>query len=155
MSSCVVFEYSWLELALIASTAKNRCCPKTAGIASQLTIRWLARRINGELDLKGGYSLETESEYFRQIELHSTEFGVNCQVVKSTFSAFKIYKHYDVIVFDSIGRGFFESISMNIATLHLPTARFVPVREPSDKISEFFFTDTFDGSQKGESLELT
>jgi hypothetical protein len=115
---------------------------------NSIEIARFARQIGGKLFLKGGYVKEVEDHYFRQIAIRSNELGVRCQQIDSKLRAYDIYTNYDLIVFDSIGTGFFESIAMNVPTMLLASARKMPLREARDTLSELFFTDTFQSADK-------
>lgn len=108
----------------------------------------LANQIGGNLYLKGGYVKLFEDHYFGQIALRSNELGVRCQQIDSKLRAYDLFPNYDLIIFDSIGTGFFESIALNVPTLLLPSARQMPSRDARDTLSELFFTDTFQSTDK-------
>jgi hypothetical protein len=78
---------------------------------------------------------------------------VSLETVDPTIPASRIMADYPVVVWDSIGTGFFESIAIGRPTFLLPSARHVPALDRGLTLGDRFFIDRHEACHGKSDLD--
>ena len=80
-----------------------------------------------------------ELKYINQINKNFGSSASKCTILDNSLRAFDLYSSFDIMLFDSLGTGFFECISAGNAAFLLPSADWTPHRDAVEPVSENFF----------------
>jgi hypothetical protein len=108
-----------------------------------------AKKYNLKVDVKVTPS-QWREEMLESLKANFDGMDLRFEIFNKNNAAWKHFHKYDLILWDTIGTGFFESVQMGYPTLLLPSADYVPLRSDKDYISEKFFAKTL----LSESLDI-